>query len=419
MLNRALCILVFVISLVVFTAISSSAATQETLTFMQWSLGESMDAWWLATLEEFGRLNNVKVERVFDTGFNDKLLAMIAGDSAPDVYLVRFDYYNVWAHQGLLYDITSMVDADKSLQVIMLPQDRPRAMVDGRWYGLGFKYAFAHTYYNREFFNQAGIPAMPLSGAKAWSWEQFVASLRKLTRIAADGKVQCWGVSTSLGSWVRNGSLLQSFGVNFVSPEGFDISSPKAVEAVMALRDLYARNLMATYASVANSRNRLPNGQAAIILDLDTDPMSVMTGNGRGYDWFGLGAYPAGVGRSTGTSYMFGENAVVSSHTKNPKLAYAFLRFAIERAWNVRSEVPYLYQGRSGARLHPDERQLAFEYALTNTTFLPSFVGMEFQVDASNAVRAVVEGGKPASYLQEVQRVIDTKFAELRTSIIK
>lgn len=405
--------IVFVLVLV-FGSITSA----KTLTFMQWSLGDVMDTWWEETLEEFGRVYDVEVERVYETTYGDKLLTMIAGGQAPDVFLVRFGMFPTLATHEQLLDITDFVENDAELQQYLLPQDRSRSTVNGNWYGLGFKYAFAHTWYNREVFDQAGIVPMPLRGEDAWSWDTFVDVLRKVSRTAADGSVERYGLSYTFTNWSRSASLLKSFGVEYFSEEnGIDISSSTAVDAILELRELKERGLLAPNTGVANSRNRLVNGEAAIILDLDSDPHGVLAGGGRGMDWYGLGAYPAGRGMDTGTSYMFGENIAVHWNTPNPELAYEFLKFAALRSWNVESDMPYLFQGRSGDELHPDEAELAY-YALTNTTTVQPYWGLaEINNPAMQAVYRVIQGLEPASYLTEVQRIIDATYEELQAEV--
>ncbi len=401
-------------------ALSLSASAKTTLTFMQWSLGETMDAWWADTLEAFERTHDdVEVVRVFETGFTDRLMAMIAGGTPPDVFLARLDTYPKLALQGQLMDITDRIEKDAQLQAVMLPQDEFRSAIDGRWYGLGFKYGFAHTYYNRNFFDEAGLPPMPVSGANPWSWDEFVDALRKLTRRGADGGFERWGVSTALGSWARTGPLLQTMGVDFVTSDGFDISSPTAVRAIESLRDLHSVGMVAPYASVGNSRRRLPNQQAAITIDLDTDPHGLHAGEGRSFEWYGLGALPAGEGADTSTTYMFGENITIHKDSPNPDLAYELLKFAAMRAWNIDGDVPFLYNGRSGAGLHPDEPALAEQFAFTHATMVPPFVGFELQAPAMQAVRHVVEGREATSYLHETQRIIDADFQQLREEILQ
>lgn len=398
--------------------ILTSGASAKKLTFMQWSLGDVMDAWWEETLQEFGRIYDVEVERVYETTYGDKLLTMIASGQAPDVFLVRFGMFPTLATHEQLLDITEFIENDAELQQYMLPQDRARSTVNGRWYGLGFKYAFAHVWYDREVFNQAGIEPMPLRGEEAWSWDTFVDVLRKVSKTAADGTVERYGLSYTYTNWSRSASLLKTLGVEYFSEErGIDISSTTAVDAIMELRELRERGLLAPNTGVANSRNRLVSGQAAIILDLDSDPHGVLSGNDRGMDWYGLGAYPAGRGRDVGTSYMFGENIAIHWNTPEPELAYEFLKFAALRSWNVESDMPYLFQGRSGDALHPDEPALAY-YALMNTTTVQPYWGLaEINNPAMQAVYRVIQGLEPASYLEEVQRVIDTTYEELRAEV--
>src|SRR5688500_11687493 len=90
----------------IIAALSVSASAKTTLTFMQWSLGETMDAWCAETLEEFGQIHDVEVVRVFETGFTDRLMAMIAGGTPPDVFIARLDSYPKLALPGQLLDIT-------------------------------------------------------------------------------------------------------------------------------------------------------------------------------------------------------------------------------------------------------------------------------------------------------------------------
>jgi len=394
-----------------------SGAEKPKISVMIWVVTGN-DPIWEGIVNDFNAQYGHQIEVEYlptdNATYNQKLAAMRAGGVEPDVFMVRFDNFPTDALAGNLLDITKYVEADAQIQRALIPQERASAVIDGKWYGLAFKIAFAHAWWNKDLFAAAGIPPMPISGDQAWEWREFTEILKKLTRFDANGNVTQYGLAFDI-HWLRAGSVLKTWGVDFVKSDGFDVSSPRAIEAVLGMKSIFDQGL-GWY--LGSARTRFVERRAAILFDIDTDPHKALSNNYEDWSWYSVAAFPAGLDRTKSSSYMFGENMAISAKTKYPDAAYTFLSFAMQRMWNLKGEVPFLYQFR---QLHPDEKALAQQYAFTHCAPIPPFVGFEVQgtLGIASAWNRIIAGTMPVTQLHDLQQQIDQAIAELRSRFQK
>src|SRR5215212_502784 len=161
--------------------------------------------------------------------YETKLKTMLAGGTPPDVFWGSnmADYVS----RGVVMDITDRVKSDPVLgkaDYFIQPAEENRAVINGKWYGIGSCWVVHHLYYNVDMFQKAGVELPPTDPAKAWTWDQFVANAQKLTLDSAGkhpnesgfdvSNVQQWGVDWNTWFLPRD-VMIYSNGGDAFSPD--------------------------------------------------------------------------------------------------------------------------------------------------------------------------------------------------------
>lgn len=170
----------------------------------------------------------------------DKVIIQTVGGVGPDL----FDVYGktqlrAYAEAGIPWDVTEKAGAAGIGPEVLWPSMRREAMQEGRQYVFPTNCGPFVLFYNKAVFDRAGIP-YPHGD---WTWNQFLAICRKLTRRRADGRgTETYGV---FGLDARE--LIWQNGGHVFSPEGTRcvVDSPEAVEAAQWYVDLFAKERVA------------------------------------------------------------------------------------------------------------------------------------------------------------------------------
>jgi multiple sugar transport system substrate-binding protein len=137
----------------------------------------------------------------------EKLVSLIAGGTAPDIW--EGPRHAEWqVPKDLLEDVVDgFVRRDKyDTKVFNQKEFESRAMYQGRIWQIPWKYG-GNTLVlllNRDIFDGAGVPLPATDLSKAWTWEQWVEVLVKLTKTGPDGQIEQFGLASYgwyLGSW--------------------------------------------------------------------------------------------------------------------------------------------------------------------------------------------------------------------------
>jgi multiple sugar transport system substrate-binding protein len=124
--------------------------------------------------------------------YRTRLATDFAAGAPPDVFLLNYRRFAAFAAADELLPLEPYLAASDSLA---MEQFYPLALEAFRWQGelicLPQNVSSLVVYYNRDLFEGAGVP-LP---AGDWSWEDFVAAARALTRdLDGDGMVDQYGL---------------------------------------------------------------------------------------------------------------------------------------------------------------------------------------------------------------------------------
>jgi len=139
---------------------------------------------------------NIKVEYTpspdAEASHHGKIMTMYAAGTAPDVFYCGSANVEEFAAKGILYDIT-----DIFFDIFTLDDYIPAALQcmqkNGRLYGITSCTVSPELYYNRDLFDEAGVEYPPTDPANPWTWDEFIAAAKALTKVDENGKVKQYG----------------------------------------------------------------------------------------------------------------------------------------------------------------------------------------------------------------------------------
>jgi multiple sugar transport system substrate-binding protein len=271
---------------------SSAPAADEIVmvSFSGWG-GTEEDEGVRAAMKVFEEQNpNIKMEWIHipDPGaYNERVLSMVAAGTPPDTGFVQSDIFTTFARDGVLMDITELVQGDQVIgkeDYFIEPQETQRCSYNGSWYGIGSCWVAPHVYYNGDVFEQEGLEPPSNDPAQAWDWEHLIEVATQLT-VDNNGNhpgdssfdinnVQRWGIHWPTW-WIPLHAAMASNGGDWIDRDTglLVVDQPEAVEAIQNIADLMLKHQVMPQASVfeqsemSNVTQMLENGLLAMAVD--------------------------------------------------------------------------------------------------------------------------------------------------------
>lgn len=183
---------------------------------------------------------NIKVEYTTVPGDNylSKLMTMIAGNAGPDVFFCGTDAYRTMAKNGQLLDITDYFANSEYKEDDFLPGTMKLMKVNDRLYGIISCIVGPVLFYNKDLFDEAGLPYPPSNPDEAWTWDEFREVAKKLTKKEGDN-VKQYGAYGFEDVYITTAMLLSN-GVQVFNDtyDKMTINTPEAKEVFQAILDL-------------------------------------------------------------------------------------------------------------------------------------------------------------------------------------
>lgn len=227
-------------------------------------------------LAQFQKENpNITVEytTINGTNYASKLMTMMAGNAAPDVFFASTAFYKTVAKKGQLLDLTDYFNKSETLKKDdFLPGAWDIMAVDGKVYGVISCIVGPEIFYNKDIFDKAGVSYPPSDPNKAWTWDEFVAAAQKLT-VKSGSKVTQYGVY-GLEAQTMTAAFLGENGCSIFNSDytKMDITSDDAADVfkkILSLRTEYGVAPDAkTLTNIGMTANQmLQTGKVAMIVD--------------------------------------------------------------------------------------------------------------------------------------------------------
>jgi multiple sugar transport system substrate-binding protein len=214
----------------------------------------------------FTRESGITIKLSPFTG-QEKLYAMIAAGQPPDIFYTNSVVRDQLAAQGHLLDLRQVSATDPFTQRLRASAIQRGTSIDGGWYSLSNWIFTLGVYYNRDLFDEAGVPYPDAS----WTWDQMVATAQKLTKQAKRGKEQ-YGIF--IGSHFVE--ALEQMNNAPIQPNALFLSvSNESQEVYREYLDLMREEIMPDLQRVQamgmQSRQMLESGRVAMLVEAVPD----------------------------------------------------------------------------------------------------------------------------------------------------
>ena len=263
-----------------------------------------------------------------DWPYFEKILTLIAGNDAPDVFLIDADKINIYADSGQIRDLEPFVAASTDLKVSdLLPEVVPFCRWKGKLHALPNQFYTFVVYYNKDLFDSAGLPYP----SPDWTWDEFVRIAEKLTVVGRNGVVSQFGLS-GFGGSQQYLVLAMEFGASVLdrSATRCELDSPAALEAARLYKDLKDTWHIAPRASESENLGPMAAfqlGKAA--MHISGQWLIPELRNYQNLRW-SVAPMPHPAGRPVRT-YLGVHAFVMSSQTRFPDAAWKFIRYTAGR----------------------------------------------------------------------------------------
>ena len=148
---------------------------------------------------------------VSDANAMDKLQAMLAAGTPPDMFRTGGTAWAQLANQGAMAEIGSRVKRDKYDLADFIDAAVKQYFWKGKHVGLGSNVGYSLLYYNTAVFKENGVPMPSDDWGRPWTYEQFNDAMRRVTQRGPDGQPSRYGY-TDLAAYhrfiVTNGARL-------------------------------------------------------------------------------------------------------------------------------------------------------------------------------------------------------------------
>jgi multiple sugar transport system substrate-binding protein len=242
-------------------------------------------------LEQFhSQQPKIRVEYLHQPdAYDDKLQALLAAGTAPDVFKVAGNLYADYIVAGALRDITERIKRDPVLgkaDYFIQPFEKERSTYKDKWYGVGSTAQERVLFYNVEVLKQGGVTPPPVDPGRAWTWSELQQAARRLT-IRQGDQAERLGAHWPTAEF---GPAVVSNGGTIIDPKTlrFALDRPEAVDAVQRVADLTLKDRVAATAAEqqgGTDLQRLASGRYAMWVSgnwqlLDLAPLGFAYGAG-------------------------------------------------------------------------------------------------------------------------------------------
>lgn len=318
---------------------SSAVLAQDAVTeisFSIWVGCESSEANAIRTAIEAYEADNpdVKVNLVCiaNDGYQERISAMIASGTNPDMGYLNEAIALEWASEGALLDLTDYFQNDP-VAAARLPQSFYR-YGDNQILGTNTGGEIMLLFYNKDNFDAAGLDYPPTNAANAWTWDQFVDVCKQLTidrsgNNAASAEFDPNNVDTfgcDAGTWWgAYHPLLVSNGADIINEDGTALllNTPEAQEVFQEMHDLiYVHHVMPSPSAFESRQDvGLKTGKLAMQVSGHWSTSDLADTEGLN---FGIGVLPR---FDEPVTTFLGGVTVIFANTPNPEAAFEFYTY--------------------------------------------------------------------------------------------
>lgn len=321
-----LCVVGLILSLLVGGSVIASA---QVVTLRMWTNHGGEDAPLFETVaRKFEELNphiRIEVQNIPagpNTAYYDRLTIAASSGTLPDLFYIRGGSGDMRFHAlNVTLDLTPYIerDADEIDLADFHEAQIAELTYKGEWRALPYDYSVMGLYYNKELFDQAGVPYP----SEEWTWEDFEEAAVALTQRNPAGRTLQWGAANfGFGQFLEG--YLMSWGGRLFNDDytrAIVAEDEKSLEALQFGRRL-VQELTVVPRPGTSDVNPFQTGRAGMTIDGSWATMQHRRLNRFDWDVEMLPAGPAGrVISATGGGWA------IAANTQHPDEAWEFLKY--------------------------------------------------------------------------------------------
>ncbi|HEY3268822.1 MAG TPA: sugar ABC transporter substrate-binding protein [Armatimonadota bacterium] len=300
-----------------------------TLSFYNYASPEFLDLYNKKLIPAFERAHpGVKVvmnSSLGDNGYDAKLLTLIAGGIAPDLFHVTQQNFPFYPPKGILLPLDRYIREDPGFRASnYYPQVMDGLRWKGQTLGLPSDFSTIVILYNKDLFDRYRVPYPKPN----WTWADFLAACRALTHDTdKDGHTDVFGFSNPdfynrwpAWVWMNGGEIMTP------DLQRCTMDTPEAIGGLKFYMDLSATEHVAPTPGQSMGQefeDLFASKTVAMIADSRFCYKRFLKGKGLPFRW-DLAPMPRG--KRQATTFIWGGNCILRS-TKHPKEAWEFLKF--------------------------------------------------------------------------------------------
>ena len=154
---------------------------------------------------------DIEIQQVPGSQYYQRVKIQFAAGVAPDIMQLAYNQLPTFAARNTLHPLDDLIERDGFPVDEMFAELLPALKFRGQFYGLPRGWTTFVLYYNRDMFDQAGVP-YPREG---WTWDDFLAASKKIAadrngdgkpdQFACDAPLQSDGIAFWI--WQNGGRL--------------------------------------------------------------------------------------------------------------------------------------------------------------------------------------------------------------------
>ena len=280
--------------------------------------------------------------------YQTRVMADFQAGTAADIFQGCCTHFPIWAQEGYTLDLRPYVAADLDQSIIDdwdPAQYKAFFTRDGRQFGLPKYHGALALYYNKDVFDEYGVPYPD----DTWTYDDYLDAMKRLTRDRnGDGETDLWGSMMDI-SWDRIQVHVNAWGGHFVDPEDATHSLMGAPAAMAAMEWIRARmwddRVMASFLDVQNmtTREAFVSQQVAMVEDGSWALKDILTGAD-----FRIGVAPMPVGPGGRATLTTTDGFGIYAQTEHPDEAWEVMKFLISEDYGrAMSEANFLQPARA------------------------------------------------------------------------
>jgi len=164
----------------------------------------------------------------------EKVIVQSLAGVGPELFdCYSYAQLTAFVKAGVAWDVTPLYEKCGMKKEEIWPVVYPNCIYEGRIYGHPTNAACDAIWYNKRIFRENNEPYP--SGD--WTWEQFIAVAKRLTKRNPDGRYEYFGFLSNRQEWYP---MIRQFGGRLYTEDGTRcaMDSPECVRAIQLMQDL-------------------------------------------------------------------------------------------------------------------------------------------------------------------------------------